>query len=89
LFRPASNELTPLIYVPALDSLIWEKGCGSGTASLGAYMAWKDKSSITAQIKQPGGIIHVTAGYSKDEITNLSIEGTVEIVAQGKAYINI
>ncbi|MFM9277495.1 diaminopimelate epimerase [Paenibacillus jiagnxiensis] len=89
LFRPAANELAPLIYVPSLDSMIWEKGCGSGTASLGAYMAWKNKGAIAVQINQPGGIIHVAADSSNNEITNLSIEGSVEIVAQGQAYLNI
>ncbi|WP_019636403.1 hypothetical protein [Paenibacillus fonticola] len=89
LYNPALNEMAPLIYVPPLDSLIWERGCGSGTASLGAYMSWSRKTAISAQIKQPGGWIHVTADCSKDEITELKIEGTVEIVAQGRAYINV
>lgn len=89
LYNPALNEMAPLIYVPSLDSLIWERGCGSGTASLGAYMSWSKKGAISAQIKQPGGIIQVTADCSEDEITELKIEGTVEIVAQGRAYINV
>lgn len=89
LYKPESRELTPLIYVPQLDSLIWERGCGSGTASVGAYLAWKDQREVTAEIRQPGGTIHVAASCRGQEITSLRIGGTVGIVAQGKAYIEI
>lgn len=34
LYQSNSAEMAPLIYVPELDSLIWERGCGSGTASV-------------------------------------------------------
>lgn len=89
LYKPESHELTPLIYVPQLDSLIWERGCGSGTASVGAYLAWKHQREVTAEIRQPGGSIHVAASCRGQEITSLRIGGTVGIVAQGKAYIEI
>lgn len=81
--------MAPLIYVPPLDSMIWERGCGSGTASLGAYLSWKNKGAIAAQVKQPGGTIQVTADCYKDEVTSLMIEGSVGIVAQGKAFISV
>ncbi|WP_338555541.1 diaminopimelate epimerase [Paenibacillus sp. KS-LC4] len=89
LFKPESMEMAPLIYVPPLDSMIWERGCGSGTASLGAYLSWKNKGAIAAEIKQPGGTIHVTADCYEDEVTSLMIEGAVGIVAQGKAFISV
>lgn len=88
LYKDKSNELAPLIYVPHLDSMIWERGCGSGTASLGAYLAWKNKGEIVAKIRQPGGTINVVANCHKEELTSLKIEGSVGIVAQGKAFIN-
>ncbi|MFC4306947.1 diaminopimelate epimerase [Cohnella boryungensis] len=87
LFKPDSHELAPLIYVPSLDSMVWERGCGSGTASLGAYLAWKNKGAVAVPVKQPGGTIQVTADCERDKVTRLLIEGTVGIVAQGKAYI--
>ncbi|KQN97748.1 hypothetical protein [Paenibacillus sp. Leaf72] len=89
LFKSDSNEMAPLIYVPSLDSMIWERGCGSGTASLGAYLSWKNKGAIAAPVKQPGGTIHVMADCYKDEVTSLKIEGSVGIVAQGKAFISV
>lgn len=70
--------------------MVWERGCGSGTASIGAYLAWKNKMGVTAQIKQPGGTMKVLANYGdRDEIVSLKIEGTVGIVAQGKAFIEV
>ncbi|EGL14954.1 MULTISPECIES: diaminopimelate epimerase [unclassified Paenibacillus] len=89
LFKSHSDELAPLIYVPPLDSLIWERGCGSGTASLGAFLSWKHKGTVSAQIKQPGGTITVMAEWEEDEVTSLSIEGSVGIVAQGRAFVDV
>ncbi|WP_183601434.1 diaminopimelate epimerase [Paenibacillus phyllosphaerae] len=87
LFRPDTAELAPLIYVPALDSLIWERGCGSGTASIGAYFAWTAKQSVSLPVKQPGGAILVTAQFDDAAVTGLTIEGKVDIVAEGRAFI--
>jgi len=89
LYKSKSAELAPLIYVPHLDSMIWERGCGSGTASLGAYLAWKNKRGVVALIKQPGGMIKVMANCYKEELASLKIEGTVGIVAEGKAFIEL
>ncbi|USK32091.1 diaminopimelate epimerase [Bacillus sp. F19] len=89
LYKSKSDELAPLIYVPHLDSMIWERGCGSGTASLGAYLAWKNKGGIVAKIRQPGGTINVVAKCQEEELTSLKIEGYVGIVAQGKAFIDV
>ena len=87
LFVPASNTMAPLIYLPELSSMIWEKGCGSGTASIGAYLNWKKKRTITAPIAQPGGTILVSAVSNNHALASLVIEGVAGIVAQGKAYI--
>lgn len=89
LYKSKSDELAPLIYVPRLDSMVWERGCGSGTASLGAYLAWKNKGEIAAKISQPGGIINVVANCHEGEFTSLKIEGCVGIVAKGKAFIDV
>ncbi|ASB89520.1 diaminopimelate epimerase [Bacillus sonorensis] len=89
LYKTQSDELAPLIYVPHLDSLVWERGCGSGTASVGAYLAWKKKGEVVAKIRQPGGTIQVFADCNKEKLTNLKIEGSVGIVAEGKAFIDV
>lgn len=88
LYKPQSDELAPLIFVPQLDSLIWERGCGSGTASVGAYLAWSRQRKIVQHIKQPGGAIKVMAEWNGTELERITIEGSVGIVAQGKAFID-
>lgn len=89
LYRSISSELMPLIYVPALESMIWERGCGSGTASIGAYLAWKQRRNVNEVVKQPGGVMRVNANFDNGEVTDLTIEGSVGIVAKGKAFIEI
>ena len=88
LYREESNELAPLIYVPALESMVWERGCGSGTASIGIYLAWKKKREIMEKIKQPGGTIQVSANYT-EKSKHVQIKGIVDIVARGRAYIKL
>ncbi|MFC0212150.1 diaminopimelate epimerase [Paenibacillus chartarius] len=88
LYRPSTRELAPLIFVPALASLIWEQGCGSGTASLGCYLAWNDRCSIDVPVRQPGGTIHARVSWSGGEITEVIIRSAVNIVARGKAYVD-
>lgn len=89
LYKPSSGELLPLIYIPMLDSMVWERGCGSGTASIGAYMVWKNIAPFEGAILQPGGLIKVSAHLDKSELTGLSISGNVSIVAEGTAYIDL
>ncbi|MFA9455245.1 diaminopimelate epimerase [Halalkalibacter sp. AB-rgal2] len=89
LYQATTNEMSPLIYVPHIDSMIWERGCGSGTASIGAYLAWKTKRAVQVQVKQPGGTMKVLAMVDNEKITRLSIEGSVGIVAEGKAFIDL
>ncbi|MFB9325557.1 diaminopimelate epimerase [Paenibacillus aurantiacus] len=89
LYNPAISEMAPLIYVPYLESLVWERGCGSGTASVGAYLAWQHKRDIAQDIRQPGGIIRVFAVHHPESPGSVAIEGAVHIVAHGKAYIDI
>lgn len=88
LYNNSTHHLTPLIYVHALNSAVWERGCGSGTASIGAYLAWKNKRNIETYIHQPGGTMLVKALYGQDRLTRLEIEGSVGIVAQGTAFID-
>lgn len=87
LYSPGSNRLTPLVHVPSLDSMVWERGCGSGAASLGAYLARKNNTSVVADLVQPGGTMRVTADYERGRVTRIEVEGSVRIVAEGKAYL--
>ena len=89
LYEKVRSYLAPLIYIPKLNSMVWERGCGSGTASIGAYLAFLSKQRISAEIKQPGGGIRVFGEYENGFVRHLQIEGTVRIVAQGKAFVTV
>jgi len=45
--------------------MVWESGCGSGTASIGYFLAWKNRTEVMTNVKQPGGIIQVFANWTQ------------------------
>ena len=57
----AQNRLTPLVYVPRVDTLFWETSCGSGTAAVGAFLAAETGRAVTAALRQPGGTLEIAA----------------------------
>ncbi|GAB79291.1 Diaminopimelate epimerase [Austwickia chelonae] len=88
LYDPDRAELTPLVSVPALGSLIWEGSCGSGTASVGAYLSAQHHRSIHLGLRLPGGPMQVHVDHRTHGTHHLQIDGHVRIVAEGKAYIH-
>lgn len=86
LFDEEKGELKPLVSVENV-SLIWERGCGSGSSAIGAYLAAKAGKSVSGWLKQPGGSMGVEVSYENGEITALYITGHVSIVAEGTVYI--
>jgi len=80
------NAIKPLVYVRETASAVWEQGCGSGTAAIGAYEAYRQKTSVSVEIAQPGGLIRADVRY-ENGISQIKITGTVSIVAMGQAWI--
>lgn len=87
LYQRKSHELAPLIYIPDTDTMIWERGCGSGAATVGAYVAKKTGKDIHLEIRQPGGQTQVWARCRRGNITSLEIQGHVDISAVGTAFV--
>lgn len=87
LYRKQSGELEPLVYVPGTNTMIWERGCGSGAAAIGAYAALEAGGDIDMEIKQPGGIVRVQARCAGGKLAGLTIQGDVHISAEGTAFI--
>ena len=85
IYDPEASRITPIVYVPAANTVVQERGCGSGTAAIGCYCAVKG-GSFTSDIQQPGGTIRVTAKYQGGKFT-VQIEGKVKITAKGIAYV--
>lgn len=53
------THLTPLVYVPAADTLYWENSCASGTAALGEYLLSKNAEVLPITVIQPGGKLKI------------------------------
>ncbi|MBD0023768.1 diaminopimelate epimerase [Gordonia pseudamarae] len=87
LYHPGTGSVHPLIHIPALGSMIWERGCCSGVASVGAYLAHKNNRSVAATMRLPGGPMRVAAEIDGKGISRLVVEGHVRIVARGQAYL--
>ena len=86
LFDEESSTLRPLVSVQGV-TLIWERGCGSGTSAIGCYLAEREGKSLSISLKQPGGIMGVEVSVENGKIISLHITGKVSIVAKGTAYI--
>ena len=86
LYSPQRSELIPLVYVKPTDTMIWERGCGSGSAAVGAFMAYDKQAEVSLQLRQPGGMITARAMWDNG-VSQISIEGKVRIVCEGAAYI--
>ncbi|TQL67636.1 diaminopimelate epimerase [Nocardioides albertanoniae] len=89
LYDPLRRELAPLVNVPALGTMVWERSCGSGTAALGAYLATRAGGPVRTSVHQPGGRMHVWADLGPTGVTGLRIGGHVGIVAEGTAYVHV
>jgi diaminopimelate epimerase len=87
LFSRADLAMRPLVYVPAAGSMVWERGCGSGTAAVGAYLALERGADVELPVRQPGGVITARAACGDGKITSLAIEGDVRIVVEGIAHV--
>ena len=69
----------PLVYVKATDTAYWERGCGSGSAAIGAWITQKQGKGQCLSLKQPGGTIAVVTVWQDRTITSLTITGTVTL----------
>lgn len=82
--------ICPLVYIGGMDSLIWEKSCGSGSlAVLCALCDRKKQSYERLPIHQPGGVLLVSANYSAQGITATRLSGPVYFTAKGQAHITL
>jgi len=87
MYSRDSSVIKPLVYVRGTDTMVWERGCGSGTAAIGAVEAYISCEKIRREISQPGGVIAVEAQWQHGKVCELSIEGKVKIVAEGSAFV--
>lgn len=70
--------MQPVVWTRAIDTLVFESSCGSGSAALGAWAAWNtDDTELNMDIAQPGGVITVQVLKHAGKFERLSISGKV------------
>lgn len=83
-----TSEMVPVVHVKAVDSLVWESSCGSGTVALASALADRQKESIEhLQVRQPGGDLFVSVDW-QDSIRGARLSGDILITAVGTTYID-
>ncbi len=78
--------MLPCVYVRATDSAVWERGCASGTAALGAYLALAEGLGHVS-VREPGGVMSADAACADGRVAALTVSGSVRIAAEGTAWI--
>ena len=71
MFLERSGEksfLTPLVYVPACQTVFWERSCASGTAAVGMYLAEKAGAPLDITLNEPGGTLRVAVGPDQKDV---------------------
>ena len=76
LTDPVFTRLTPLVYVPAVQTLFRENSCASGTAAAGALLASRKRSPVSLRLAEPGGTLSVTAEPGGP----VTLENTVRLI---------
>ena len=67
------------MYVKPTDSCVWERGCGSGSAAIGAWLTSVRGREQCVSLRQPGGVIQVVTRLAGEKLAALTITGTVVI----------
>ena len=56
----AERRLTPLVYVPAADTVFWENSCASGSAATAMCLAATEGAPCNVALHEPGGTLRVS-----------------------------
>ncbi|MDR3325155.1 MAG: hypothetical protein LBS82_04125 [Spirochaetaceae bacterium] len=76
-----SGLVTPLVWVRALDTLVYESSCGSGAAAFACeYFATREDVEGGLWVKQPGGLLGVQILKLRGEVVALVLKGAVSLM---------
>ena len=77
-----ASHITPLVKVPAANTLVWEGSCGSGSVASAIACAMGAPDGQYAQdLTQPAGVIRVKLTLDQGQVTQVSIGGPVTLDA--------
>ncbi len=72
--------MMPLVYVRKSETLVWETGCGSGSAAVGVREAMRrGEGRCEVEVRQPGGMIRVSVNIRLGWPEEIFISGHVRV----------
>ena len=79
------GRMTPLVYVPATDTRVWESSCGSGTVALAWYLArrFADGAHVFA-FDEPGGRLEARVAMAGGRAARIEMGGLVKMSGEKK-----
>lgn len=87
-YNEEQQSMTPVVSVEAVNTLIYEQSCGSGTVAVGAALAEKRKAPIPRlTVRQPGGNLIVDVAWNEG-IRSIRLSGEISIVAEGTVFLD-
>ena len=82
------QSIRPLVLVKAAGTLVWESGCGSGSAAIGAWKALESGNPVTVtEVSQPGGMIRTEVRTEGKQIREITITGKVRLIREGSVTL--
>ncbi|MDO5332171.1 MAG: hypothetical protein Q4E99_05770 [Bacillota bacterium] len=75
------DVLTPLVYIPKIDTLFWENACASGCIATGDYLYKTSGENVDMDIQLPGGVMNIKVnedGYKLTERILFEKDGFIE-----------
>jgi len=79
-WNPETGFMKPLVWVRGSESMVWENGCGSGSAAVGAAEALRaGNGTLITRVCQPGGTISVRTEVLDGQILSTAITGQVRL----------
>lgn len=76
--EPESGKMTPLVKVPAANTLVWEGSCGSGSLACAvAQSEGLSEGEFARDYIQPAGVVRATAVQKDGAVTAAYIGGPV------------
>lgn len=68
LWDEAEQFMTPCVYVKGSDTVVWEKGCATGSTCIG-WHRYKDAGEKITEVHQPGGMIRLEVQAGRPYMT--------------------
>ena len=77
------DEMTPVVYVMATDSLVYENSCGSGSIAYAYYLSRTYIDGVYCKvIKQPGGEIETVIEKAMGKVVQCEMGGKISIITE-------